>query len=231
MHLVEGLLAAAEAAGEPVHVERARVVAERLIRERTAANDWRVAEHYTTDWEIDREYNRDDPENIFRPYGSIIGHWFEWARLLLQVRSAARPEGDWMVDAAERLFRKAVDEGWDGRRGGLVYTVDFGGQPLNRERYWWPVAEAIAAAAYLEHATGDAYYERWYRTFWDFADEHLVDHERGGWQHTLDAENRPTFSVYEGKVDVFHALHAYLLPLLPKDELPAAALAHGRFRS
>jgi sulfoquinovose isomerase len=228
MHLVEGLLAAAEATGERIHVDRARRVAEGLIRDRTAANDWRVAEHYTANWEIDRNYNRDDPDNIFRPYGSIVGHWFEWARLLLQVRAAAESEGDWMLDAAVRLFRKGVDEGWDDRGGGLVYTVDFDGRPLNRERYWWPVAEAIAAAAYLERETRDPYYERWYRTFWDFADAHLIDHERGGWQHVLDADNRPTFSLYEGKVDLFHALHACLLPLLPKDELPAAALAHGR---
>ena len=228
MHLVEGLLAAADATGDAIHVERACRIAERLIRERTADNDWRVAEHYTTKWAIDHEYNRDDRDNIFRPYGSIIGHWFEWSRLLLQVRAAVGLEADWMLDAAIRLFRKGVYEGWDVDRGGLIYTVDFDGMALNRDRYWWPVAEAIAAAAYLDHETHDPFYESWYRTFWDFADQHLIDHVRGGWQHMLDSENRPIFTLYEGKVDLFHALHACLLPLLPKDELPAKALARGR---
>jgi sulfoquinovose isomerase len=228
MHLVEALLAAAAATGDAIHVERARRIAERLIRERTADNGWRVAEHYTADWEIDREYNRDDRDNIFRPYGAIVGHWFEWARLLLQVRAATGAAADWMLDAAVRLFRKGVDEGWDVERGGLIYTVDFEGRALNRDRYWWPVAEAIAAAAYLEHETKDPFYERWYRVFWDFADQHLIDHHRGGWQHMLDPENCPIFTLYEGKVDLFHALHACLLPLLPKDEMPAKALAYGR---
>lgn len=229
MHLVEGLLAAADATDDPIHIERACRIAEGLIRERTAGNDWRVAEHYTAEWEIDRDYHRDDPDNIFRPYGSIVGHWFEWSRLLLQVRKAAGAEADWMLSAATQLFRKGVAEGWDVEHGGLVYTVDSGGQPLNRDRYWWPVAEAIAAAAFLEQETHDPFYELWYRTFWDFADQHLIDHRRGGWQHMLDPENRPIFTLYKGKVDLFHALHACLLPLLPKDELPAKALAHGRF--
>jgi mannose/cellobiose epimerase-like protein (N-acyl-D-glucosamine 2-epimerase family) len=134
-----------------------------------------------------------------------------------------------MLDASARLFHKGVDEGWDVEAGGLVYTVDFDGRPLNRDRYWWPIAEAIVAAAYLGEETGDPYYERWYREFWDFADAHLIDHERGGWQHVLDPYNRPSFSPYPGKVDLFHALHACLLPLLPKDEMPTAALAGRRF--
>ena len=224
MHLVEGLLAAADATADPIQLDRARRIAERLIRERTADNDWRVAEHYSAEWEIDRDYNRDDRDNVFRPYGSIVGHWFEWSRLLLQLRTAIGAEAEWMLSAAIRLFRKGVEEGWDVERGGLIYTVDFDGLPLNRGRYWWPVAEAIAAAAYLGHETHDPFFEGWYRTFWDFADQHLIDHRRGGWQHMLDPENRPIFTLYEGKVDLFHALHACLLPLLPKHELPAAAL-------
>jgi sulfoquinovose isomerase len=228
MHLVEGLIAATGATGNPLHAARARRIAEALIRERTAANAWRVAEHYRSNWDIDLDYNRDDPYNIFRPFGSIIGHWFEWSRLLLQLRCVAGNGSEWMLDASERLFHTGVAEGWDAELGGLAYTVDFEGQPLNRDRYWWPIAEAIAAAAYLSCETSDPYYEHWYRRFWDFADTYLIDHEHGGWQHVLDPQNRPTFTPYAGKVDLFHALHACLLPMLPKDETPVTALARGR---
>jgi sulfoquinovose isomerase len=229
MHLVEALLGAAGATGDALHAERAARIAETLIHEQTAGNAWRVAEHYTSDWEIDRGYNRDDPFNIFRPFGSIVGHWFEWSRLLLHVRHAVGDPAGWMLDASTRLFRNAIDEGWDTRVGGLLYTVDFEGRPLNRDRYWWPVAEAICAAAQLGSETGDPYYQRWYRELWDFADTHLIDHRHGGWQHVLDPGNRPTFSPYAGKVDLFHALHACLLPLLPTDVLPTVALSQGRF--
>ena len=231
MHMVEALLAAADATGDHLYRKRALRISERLIHECTAANVWRVAEHYTTTWDIDRDYNRDSPANDFRPYGSIVGHWFEWSRLLLQVRAALSSEEGWLLDAAIRLFRKGVEEGWDARVGGLLYTVDFDGRPLNRDRWWWTIAEAIGAAAYLAETTGEAFYERWYRTFWDFADSFLIDHDRGGWHHVLDHDNRPKHEPYARgkKIDLYHSLHACLLPLLPKDESPALALAHGRW--
>jgi len=227
MHLVEALLNATAATGELSHSLRALKIADGIIRVRTQANEWRIAEHYTDDWLIDRAYNSHDPDNIFRPFGSIIGHWFEWSRLLLQAGALIGDDASWTSVAAENLFRMAVEEGWDNVHGGLIYTVDFEGRPLNRDRYWWPIAEGICAAAYLAEATNDRQYERWYRTFWDFAATHLIDHARGGWQHVLDPQNDPKFSPYAGKVDIFHALHACLLPLLPKDQIPITALAAG----
>jgi sulfoquinovose isomerase len=230
MHLVEALMAAAEATGDRGYVERAVRVAERLIGQITAANDWRIAEHYTDEWRIDAEYNVDDPEHMYRPYGSIPGHWLEWSRLLLQLRALTRPSEDWLLDAARRLFAGAIDQAWDADGGGFAYTVDFTGRRLNADRYYWVHAEAIGAATYLSDVTGEAAYEERYRTFWDFVDDAFVDHARGGWHYVLTPDNEPKHvpGVVAGKPDLYHALQACLIPLLPTDAGIVAGLHAGR---
>jgi mannose/cellobiose epimerase-like protein (N-acyl-D-glucosamine 2-epimerase family) len=99
--------------------------------------------------------------------------------------------------------------------GGLAYTVDWDGQLTNPDHYWWPVAEAISTSSYLLRLTGKVVYETWYRRFWDYASEVLVDHKRGGWYPMFDQENRPKVFPWHGKPDIYHALQACLLPVLP----------------
>jgi sulfoquinovose isomerase len=232
MHLVEALLTSFEATGDQVYLQRATRIAERLIPDLTAKNGWYLAEHYTENWEFDPEYNRDDPENVYRPYGSVVGHWMEWSRLLLQLRASAESPPDWMLNSSRRLFDSAVSEAWDKELGGFVYTVDFDGTALNRDRYWWPVCEAIGAAAMLADVTRESQYEQWYRTFWDFADRCLIDHGRGSWQHLLDPTNSPKHvpGVVTGKWDLYHSLQSCLIPLLPSDAGIGASLRDNRFR-
>src|SRR5690606_38192859 len=114
MHLVEAFLAAADVTGDPVFHQRATRIAKRLIDEFTRANDWRLAEHYDESWRIERDYNIDDKDHPFRPYGSIVGHWFEWARLLVQLHAArpasAAPDA-WVLEAARALFARGIADG------------------------------------------------------------------------------------------------------------------------
>jgi sulfoquinovose isomerase len=229
MHFVEALMAAADATGDRAFLERAESIANRLIARLTASNGWHLAEHYNEQWEIDQDFNRDDPENLFWPYGSIVGHWMEWARLLLQLRTAlgGSPRQDWMLEAAERLFALAIDEGWDKRTGGFLYTVEFDGRPSNRDRYWWTHAEAIGAAAVLTRVSAKAGYDTWYRTFWDFVSEHFIDHRNGAWYPQLDRHNKPTDYPWKGKPDLYHSLQAYLVPLVPAGGGLAVSLKRG----
>jgi mannose/cellobiose epimerase-like protein (N-acyl-D-glucosamine 2-epimerase family) len=233
MHLVEALLAAFEATGDEVLLRRATRIAERLILDLTANNNWHLAEHYTENWEIDPRYNRDDPENMFRPYGSVVGHWPEWSRLLLHIRALSEDPPSWLLDAARRLFDLAVTEAWEKETDGFVYTVEFDGTPLNRDRYQWPISEAIGAAAILADVTGEEGYERWYRALWDFADLHIIDHERGGWYYLLDPDNRPKEvpGVVTGKPDLYHALQSCLVPLIPSNAGIGASLRRARFKA
>jgi mannose/cellobiose epimerase-like protein (N-acyl-D-glucosamine 2-epimerase family) len=119
-----------------------------------------------------------------------------------------------------------VADGWEAH-GGFVYTTDWSGRPVVRDRFHWVVAEGIGAAAALHAATGEPRYEAWYRTFWDFADLHLRDREHGGWHSELDPDNRPAAATWPGKPDTYHAFQATLVPRLPLAPGMAVALRDG----
>ena len=193
------------------------------------SHEWRIPEHFDESWSPILDYNVDEPAHPFRPYGATIGHWLEWARLALHLRAGlgdAAP--DWLLDDARSLFDAAVREGWavDGADG-FVYTVDWSGRPVVRERMHWVAAEATAAAAALHAATGDPSYERWYETWWEHIDACFRDAERGSWHHELSPVNEPSGHTWQGKPDIYHAFQATLIPRLPLSPMLARALADG----
>ena len=165
MHLTEALMAAFEATGERGYLDKAESIAS-LIIDRHARNEgWRVAEHFTEAWEVDRQY-RGDP--MFRPSGTTPGHALEWSRLLVQLWELGGRGKAWMIEAATELFRHTVSIGWDRKLGGFYYTLDWSDRPDQTDRYWWPCAEGIGAAAALGFVNSDAIYEEWYRRIWSF---------------------------------------------------------------
>ncbi len=231
MHLVEALLAAADATGDGAWRERAGRIADRLIGRVARDRGWRLPEHFDADWAVRADYNQGRPADPFRPYGVTIGHLLEWSRLVLHVRAAAAPDdprAEQRLGWARALFDTAVREGWavDGADG-FVYTVDFDGRPVVRNRLHWVLAEAIAAAAALWRATGEEQYARWQARWWDHAEAAFIDRVDGSWRHELDPANRPTAQgTWPGKPDAYHAVQAALLPLLPL--APSIAFALGR---
>jgi sulfoquinovose isomerase len=218
MHLAEACMAAFEATGDRNWLAWAGSIATLIIRRHAGALDWRVAEHFTATWEVDREY---DGSPLFRPYGYTPGHWLEWTRLLLQLWETGGRRQDWMPEAARALFANAVAEGWDRERGGFFYTLDWQSQPRLRQRLFWPLAEGVGAAHFLNAIFGEPQYEKWYRRIWDFIAAHLIDHEHGGWfSEVRDPGSAPFF---EGKPDLYHDLQACLIPLVPT----TGSLTHG----
>jgi sulfoquinovose isomerase len=228
MHTVEALLSAADVLDDDGLRRRALRIVTRVVHDLARGNSWRIPEHFDAIWTPDLGYNRDEPAHPFRPYGATVGHWLEWARLSLHLRAGLDDAPDWLLDDAAALFEASVGEGWsvDGAEG-FVYTVDWSGNPVVRERMHWVVAEATATAAALHAATGDTSYARWYEVFWDYAAEHLIDEGRGSWRHELSPENAPSSSTWEGKPDTYHAFQATLVPRLPLAPTLAAALRDG----
>jgi mannose/cellobiose epimerase-like protein (N-acyl-D-glucosamine 2-epimerase family) len=223
MHMVEAFLAAGDATADTAWFERAGRITERLIREVASAHDWRVVEHFDEQWRPLPTYNADEPRHPFRPFGITPGHGLEWSRLLLQVHASLPARPPWLLEAAQGLFARAVADGWD-PSGGFVYTTDLDGRPVVTDRLHWVVTEAIGAAATLHAATQAPEYERWYRTFWDFAELYLIDRERGSWHAELDEALKPSEQTWKGKPDVYHAIQATLIPRLPIAPSVAGAL-------
>jgi sulfoquinovose isomerase len=213
MHMTEALMAAYEATGERDYLTKAERIAELIILKTAVPLGHRVAEHFGANWELDRHYEGNE---MFRPSGTTPGHWLEWSRLLYQLWVLGEKRLSWMTGAARELFRQSIELGWDNVHGGFFYTLDWDNQPLLREKLWWPVSEAIGAAAFLAaYDTTHDYFQFWYRKLWDHAENHVIDHARGGWRSELKEDLTPTSRLFVGKPDIYHALQACLIPLYP----------------
>jgi mannose/cellobiose epimerase-like protein (N-acyl-D-glucosamine 2-epimerase family) len=229
MHMVEAFLAAADATGEPLWRARALRICERLIDRTARAHGWRVIEHFDAAWTPLPDYNSDVRDHPFRPYGITPGHGLEWARLLVSLRAVLESPPPWLLEAAQGLFGRAVEDGWVAP-GGFVYTTDLAGAPVVDRRLHWVVTEAIGAAAVLHEATGEAEYEDWYRRAWDFAAAHMIDRAQGSWRHELGADLKAIAGTWSGKPDIYHAFQAALIPRLPLAGSLAGALRDGGLR-
>lgn len=212
MHLTEALMAAFDATGDEQYLSMAERIAALIINRHARAEGWRVAEHFDNQWTVDRAYAGDP---MFRPAGTTPGHALEWSRLLVQLWETGQRRNNELLDAAKALFNNAVETAWDKQTGGFYYTLDWNDKPDITDRYWWPCAEGIGAAAVLAIATGrDPAYELWYRRIWGFVNDHIIDHQYGGWHPELNNALQPDNTVFTGKPDLYHALQACLIPLL-----------------
>jgi sulfoquinovose isomerase len=232
MHTVEAYLAAADALASTQWLRRALRIIDRAVGGFARDNDWRLPEHFTAEWTPIPDYNGDAPSHPFRPFGTTVGHSFEWARLTVQATASMEQGGmaapDWMIPAARSLYETGVRDGWEADGApGFVYTLDSGGTPVVRERMHWVAAEAIGAAAVLHRRTRAEEYAQDYQRWWEYAGEFHLDRDGGSWWHELGPDNSPSHTVWSGKPDVYHTIQATLLPRLPASPALAASLAAG----
>ncbi len=110
MHTTEALLAAHEATGHLVYLDRAERVASNITLRQAQLSQGLVWEHFHADWSVDWHYNEEDSSNIFRPWGFQPGHQTEWAKLLL-ILERYRPL-PWLLPRAVELFDAAMTHAW-----------------------------------------------------------------------------------------------------------------------
>ncbi len=226
MHGLEAFLALGDVTGDATWHRRGLAIARRIVHDQAGRHGWLLPEHFDEHWQALPDYNHDEPNHPFRPYGATYGHSLEWARLLLALNaSPAGVSAGWLTGAAENLARTALERGWeaDGRPG-LVYTADWDGRPVSRLRLHWPVCEGIQACSALLRATGDPYWEGWYRRLWDHAATYFID-DRGTWINELDENMRESGTVWPGRPDFYHCIGAYTVPLQPLSPFVTLAAA------
>ena len=235
MHACEAMLAAFQATNDARYLKRAHDVAEAVTRTLAARCGGLVWEHYQRDpqgqWLPDWEYNRDKPDDLFRPWGFQTGHQAEWAKLLLtleQQMPTLDPD-NWLVHRARELFAAAVQHGWDNKHhGGLVYGFMRDEHHPHKfavcdgHKYHWVQAETLAAAALLGERTGEGGYWDWYDRIWAYCWDHFVDHQHGAWFRILSPDNKKVTDEKSpaGKAD-YHNLGACYEALAALD--PASA--------
>lgn len=217
MHTVEAFLAAADALGdENYRVRAGRIISHIVVWAKE--NNWRIPEHFTSDWQMDLECNKDRPDDQFKPYGATPGHGIEWARLITQWAASTYRKYDNenakdYIKIAEKLYNTAVSDAWDvDGAPGICYTTNWEGKPIVHDRMHWTLAEAINTSAVLYRVTGNEKYKEDYAKFMEYLDEKVLDHKNGSWFHQLDRNNNLLGTVWPGKSDLYHALQAMMIP-------------------
>lgn len=227
MHSVEAFLAVADVTGDEKYRVRAGRIIDHVIGW-AKENNWRIPEHFSSDWVADLECNKDKPADQFKPYGATPGHGIEWARLITQwAKSTYRDDekATAYIDAAQKLYNRAIEDAWyaDGAPG-IAYTTDWDGKPVVHDRMHWTLAEAINTSAVLYRVTGNEKYANDYATFMQYLDEKVHDKVYGSWYHQLDQNNRVIGTVWPGKSDIYHALQATLIPYSMVDKSISTAV-------
>ena len=193
MHMCEAMLAAYQASDDVRYLDRALTLADHMTRRQAARANGLVWEHYDAHWNVDWNYNRDNPRHLFRPWGFQPGHQTEWAKLLVILESLLAERGReerWLLPTARHLFDTALMRAWDDKYGGINYGFAPDGTICDGDKYFWVQAESLAAAALLHARTGLAMYDDWYGKLWAYAWQHFVDHTHGAWYRILTHDNR-----------------------------------------
>ena len=171
MHTCEALIQAFESTNEQKYLDRALLIAKNICIRQAGLADGLIWEHYDTNWQINWSYNKDTPDDLFRPWGFQVGHLTEWAKLLIILERHA--DEDWLVSRAQELFDDAIEMGWDEKSEGLVYGFAPNGDVCDNDKYFWVQAESLAAAAVLANRTGDDYYWE-FNIIWEFSWNTLI---------------------------------------------------------
>ncbi len=190
MHTCEAMISAYEATGDMVYLSRAQCIADNVTERQAGQTKGLIWEHYTETFETDWDYNRNDPKNLYRPWGFQPGHQTEWAKLLVALHRLA-PNSEY-VNRAKFLFDTAFSIAWDGEHGGLVYGFDQQDKWCDDDKYFWVQAESFAAAAMLFQETNEDKYLDAYHTLWTYSWQHFVDHQYGAWFRLLHRDNTKT---------------------------------------
>jgi mannose/cellobiose epimerase-like protein (N-acyl-D-glucosamine 2-epimerase family) len=227
MHGVEAVLAAADALPARADELRGRAlrVVERFVHREARSRDWRLPEHFDSDWVADLDYNAELPADPFRPFGVTVGHQLEWARLAVHLEAVLPDAPSWLLDDARALYDAAVARGGaaDGHAG-FVYTLDWQDRPVVTARMHWVLAEAIAAAHVLARRTGEASYAEDAAHWTAHAAERFEDPTTGSWHHELTPTGEVATGTWQGQPDAYHVHQARLLGRLPLAGSVAGAL-------
>lgn len=124
----------------------------------------------------------DEKWNEIPPVIRSYGHDIEAAWLLLETAMIINDQP--MIDRYRELSKKltlAGRRGLDTRDGALWYELDVATNHLNKQKHWWPQAEAMVGYFNAWQVTRDEKYLADSINNWNFIKKHLIDYKNGEW--------------------------------------------------
>ena len=187
MHMCEAMLVAYEVTNDIKFFDRAYNLSNQICNKLSTDTGGYIWEHYDQKWNIDWSYNINNKKDLFRPYGFLSGHFFEWTKLLLKINKIAKIK--WLEEKALFLYNSAIEICWDYNETGFHYSFDKETSIIDRDRYYWVIAEAIVASALLANLLGKQKYINWYEKLWGYSLKYFIDKKFGGWYRILNNKN------------------------------------------
>jgi mannobiose 2-epimerase len=190
LHLMEAMTAYVMASKRPLARRRLwelmEIQSNTVVRKRHGF----CTDKYRTDWTP----ILDPPHNVVS-----YGHDIENIWLLMDARHVLDLPQAPLVDLHRTLWEYSMKYGLDVEDGGLYYTGPFQKPATHRDKSWWVQAELLISALRMYQLTGDPRYARRFEQTWQFIDEKMTDHKRGGWFATV----RPDGSVAGEKANLW----------------------------
>lgn len=159
--------------------------------------------------------NKQGEPELWYTDGRIVnpGHDIECSWFMMD-EAIARGD-DELHETAEKIFRQAIEAGWDEEYGGLLYFIDAKGLPPEAYEHdmklWWPHNETMIASIKAYRDTRDEYYLYWFFRTIAYCKAHFCDPEYGEWYGYLRRDGLPTMpstkgSTFKGPFHVPRAL-------------------------
>ncbi|GHV00325.1 cellobiose 2-epimerase [Bacteroidia bacterium] len=119
------------------------------------------------------------------------GHDIE-ASWLLHEASLELGDADWL-QAVEPLVIKIADAAAQGIQadGSIIYEHDRTAGHYDRDRHWWPQAEAVVGYYNIYQHFGDRNALRRAMAAWQYIDRHMIDRTAGEWHWSILPDGSP----------------------------------------
>jgi cellobiose epimerase len=124
--------------------------------------------------------------NIYTDHISF-GHDIETGFLLLEAAHALGKMNEQALALSKKMVDHTIQNGWDQKNGGIYdQGYYFKGADtitiMHHAKVWWSEAEALNALLLMAKLFPEEdIYRVCFRKQWDYIQEYLIDHERGGW--------------------------------------------------
>ena len=136
----------------------------------------------------------------WRAKGDIIsyGHDIEAAWLIIEAAKVIDQKE--LLNTSKKLAltiaKTFAAEGID-KNGGVNYEYHVKTKVTDKDKHWWPQAEAIVGLHYAYEISQNESFLLLASNIWNFTKEHLIDRKNGEWFWSVNARNEPQLSAYK----------------------------------